>query len=274
MQRLARPQTLSRILPGVAASRVAPSRVAPSRFGAIRTFTALTTADVHNTHQPPIRGDIYAVPAEEESLMSKYGWYPVTALVGAIVVSKEVIQINDSIVAIINFTLVMLGLYVGTADAINKSVATAKADDEKYYKECTELELSCVEEAIKMNEAIIAKPEVMESYLKQYEAASVHYDRAQKMLVQLALRNAVEAKLAGIQEREARQARDQKDKIAAGARAWFMAKFQSSPDLQRNAIERAIQSIGHDQITVPEAQDPIRQLFHDYIAEAKRTMQK
>jgi hypothetical protein len=206
--------------------------------------------------------------------MSKYGWYPVTALFGAIVVSKEVIQMNDGAIAILNFGLVTLGLYVSAADSVNKWVADLKAADEKHYKECTELELACVEEAIRVNEALIAKPQVFENYIKQYEASSVQFEQAQKMIVQLALRNSVEAKLVAIRDRELRQARDQKEKVAAGARSWLMAKFQSSPDLQRVAVERAIQSIGHDRITMPPAQDPIKQLFRDYVAEAKRTVKQ
>jgi len=118
------------------------------------------------------------------------------------------------------------------------------------------------------------KPDCIDRYLKQYEKASSHYEQAQKLLVALALRNSVENKLTAAWEREVRAEREQKEKIAKGARAWLLARFQSSPQLKAAAIERALQALGKSPASIPEDQDPIKQLFRDYVAEARRSMKK
>jgi len=261
MHRLARP-SLSRVL----------SRVTPTRGSTIRPLSAIT--DIHVTQQPPVRDvDIYALPAEEvkePSFMSKYGWYPVTALTGAIIVSKEMIRFNDEILLVVNCGLVALALYIGVGDLVSKEAASAISAETKYYQDAADFELALIEEAIKINDASVAKPEIMENYLKQYEAASTHYQKAQKLLVQLALRNSVEQKLIAVKDREVRQEREARDKVSKGASAWLLNRFQSSPELRQAAIERAVRNIGRE--VVPDEQDPIQRLFRDYIAEAKRSM--
>jgi len=204
--------------------------------------------------------------------MSKYGWYPVSALAGAIIVSKELIRVNEDIFLAINAALIGFAFYVGLGGTVSDMTKTTISDENKYYNNLTQFELSLIEEAIRVNDAAIAKPEVFENYINQYEQASSHYQQAQKLIVQLALRNSVEAKLQGVKDRELRAERDQKDKLAKGARAWLMNKFQSSPQLRQAAIERALQNIGRGTNALPDAQDPIKQLFRDYVAEARRTV--
>jgi len=265
MQRLAKPQTIARMLP-----RLAPARLSGAT---IRSFSAVT--DVHPTQQPPVRDiDIYAPPParQEQSFMQKYGWYPLTALMGTIIVSKEMVRVNEDLFLVINAGLVVLAFYVGLGDSLRAGVATAKLDDEKYYRDAIDFELALVEEVIRINDAAIAKPGILENYLKQYESASSHYEHAQKLLVQLALRNSVEAKLLSVKEREGRKEREQKDLIIKNARSWLLNKFQSSPQLRQAAVESALQNIGQSRSVVPDDQDPIKQLFRDYIAEAKRTI--
>jgi len=264
MQRFVRPQTLSRVL---RTSTTVPRLVLPP----LRSFSAIT--DSHNTAQPSVRDiDLYAVPPDRESIISKYGWYPVAGLLGSILVSKEILRINEDIFLAINYALVIFCAYVGIGDKIGAEFKKEVDGEEKYYMDATEFELALIEEAIKINDATIAKPEVIENYLKQYEEASVHYEKAQRLLVQLALRNSAEAKLQAARDREVRLERETKEKLAKGARAWLLARFQSSPQLKAAAIDRALQNLGKSVSAIPVEQDPIKQLFRDYISEAKRSV--
>jgi len=261
MQRFLKPQTLSRVL-----------RAQVPRFTVgSRSFASIS--DVHVTTQPPVRDvEIYAPLPPSESFMSKYGWYPVAGLLGTILVSKEILRVNEDIFLAINYALVIMCAYVGIGDQIGSEFDRAETEEKKYFVDATEFELALIEEAIKLNDAAIVKPEVIENYLKQYEQASSHYEQAQKLLVQLALRNTVESKLQAVRDRELRQERETKEKIAKGARAWLLSRFQSSPQLRMAAIERALANIGKSNNVVPADKDPIKQLFRDYIAEAKKSV--
>jgi len=261
MQRLVRPTLVGRAL--------RTSATLPRFSSQIRSLSSVL--DHINTTQPAVREEnIYAEPPVKESLISKWGWYPVAGLLGSVLVSKEILRVNEDIFLAINYALVVFCAYVGVGDQLAAEFRQDGVDDKKTFNDAADFELALLEEVIKVNTSIMAKPEVIQAYLSQYEAASAHYAKAQQLLVQLALRNSAEAKLVAVRDREIRQEREAKDKISRGARDWLLQKFQSSPQLKAAAIERALVNIGKSKNVVPVGQDPIKQLFREYLTQSKK----
>jgi len=187
-------------------------------------------------------------------------------------VTKEILRVNEEILLAVNWALVITCGYVVAGDQVADLYRQAEAEDKKFWTDATEFELALVEEAIKINEVAVAKPEVIETYLKQYQEASVGYEHAQRLLAQLALRDSVEAKLVAVRDQEARAEREAREKMAAGARDWLLAKFQSSPQLRASVLDRAIQNIGQSKRVGTLEKDPVAQLFREYIAQSKKQL--
>jgi len=198
-----RPVTVSR---GGIQSLCAPNRARPFPL----TQQALPVLSVMQRNDNAESKRFYVSKAAVEArmlpntqgIMKAYGLYPLIGLAGAALIGKEIVIINEELMAGLDFMMVSSIVYLFVGDPLLGTIKKAVATEKKGWRDMFDLRYTNLDLQVKRYEALTKQPEVLVEFKEEYAQALADLIVAQRLMAQDKLRQSVEAALKAVYERE------------------------------------------------------------------------
>jgi len=241
-----------------AAARSALRASMPAQRRMIQTTPVRATAAVAPTHT-----------SDDESLMSKYGMYPLVGLATTAMVSKEVIILSEETLIAINFSAFCLAAYVAAGTKLNDAFDIERKENEDKVLGATNFRVKLIEAEIAQWEASKNTMDAFTAIADQNAAVAGQYTNAvQRQAKQEAAAKARSALEALANQQKSVQMEAQAN-LVADAADYARGQFATPTEAMKDAaIWLAIDGIGflkgEPKATDVDA-DPVKKVFMDYV---------
>lgn len=200
----------------LAASSAKAVRASSSRMTTPRTFLATPKTSfaafrqIHTT-KPQQNSAAAATPAEEEKVdpnsvngivQAAGGWYPLGGLALAVGLSKELIILNEEIFVLGSFATFVLGVYVTQGQAIYDGLMEDYHKIKKAHEGAYNVEIEAVKREMAVSESKLTLSDDLGPIVANYKELAPQVDEALTIIGRQKQRDAIEARLQAIAQRE------------------------------------------------------------------------
>jgi len=200
------------------------------------------------------------------------GWYPLVGFGSLVVLSKELLVLNEELLLATNFATFVFIMWLATGETVNQLVVEKQESITKHYNDSCDLQIESIKSVVQAYETQLALIPLLNSARQQFTSLSDQVGLAQQQRAKYAAREAVAAKLNSLYQKEqAAQAAaltDYYDYLAQQVRE-DVANLSSEE--KRRFIDRMIEAVGGAE--VPD-EDPVSRSFDKFLSQAQSEYQQ
>jgi len=214
-----------------------------------------------------------AEPSSISGYVSRYGgWYPLAGLGGLIIISKEILVLNEELLLATNFATFAFITWLVAGEQIQQLAVESQTARTKFLNDTTDVLIEAYKVGVKTYENLLAEIPLLKSTILQYSDLLKQGNGAAALKARQAARDAVISKLAGIYQRQ--QADAAKESVRAIDTAVNAVRTQLenlSDEEQSKIMDHMIDILEGKSVT---ATDPIKAALESYLANPEKYQPK
>ena len=130
------------------------------------------------------------------------GWYPLLGLGTFVLLSKELLVLNEEMLMVTNFAAFVFISWLVAGDQLNDAVAAKKEALRKNHDDVSDLYIESLEQVIRAGENSLATLPLLRSLKSEYAQLGEQVVKAKEMKAKSAARDAVMARLNSVYQKE------------------------------------------------------------------------
>jgi uncharacterized coiled-coil protein SlyX len=139
----------------------------------------------------------------EPGLIERWGgWLPLSGMLAAIAVSKELLLVDGELLLGIGSTTAMLGYYLAIGNLFTEYMQEQSNKEKAFFDDAHEMTLALLGHYKASQEALATMPTVLKEYAQEYKDAVQRHARAMALKPQLEAREKTVAALTALRNRE------------------------------------------------------------------------
>jgi len=212
----------------------------------------------------PIRE--YQVPTEPGLIERWGGWLPVSGMLGAALVSKEILLLDpELLLGSISLTAMMI-YYLAIGNSAAEFFKERTAKEKELWNDAHDMLLALLTQYKNFQKTKMDAPDVLRQYAKEYSDALKRHAQAMTLRPQLAAREKLLATLATLKNREKTQQAEAQAKLVDDIIKSVTEQWKKSPQLKDELFELALASWQQQQ---KDKKNPVFRTVLDRLAQAK-----
>lgn len=208
-------------------------------------------------------------PTTLRGIIDKYGGlYPLLGLGAAAAITKEFIILNEELLMVSNFAVVVLAGYVVLSDTVLNAQKDTVETDRKNVEEWGGLESDGYRAVIEAHKRNLYQADALRYVKNQFNQFVYEASKAKQVLSLIALRDSTEKKLIEIAAREQTENTSKAKQITQQATSTVRDYFKNADSkTKQQLIDNAIALLSGQTKQIQADRDPVKQAFLRFFKE-------